>query len=637
MRSRSNPPLRETGRPGCSVARGVARPSPRVRDVRPAARGRPRGREPDAGRARRGGRRQDGAAGVPARAGGGLPRGAGRRVSQSEMELAFAGLHQLCAPLLDRLDRLPEPQRDALRDGVRADAGPAPDRFLVGLAVLSLLSEAAEERPLVCVVDDAQWLDRASAQALAFVARRLLAESVALVFAVRDDASEFDGLPELVVEGLRDDDARELLASVHAGPAGRARARADRRRDARQPAGAPGAAARADGGGAGGRLRAAATRCRSRAGSRRASRGGWCALPAGTRRLLLVAAAEPLGDPMLLWRAAERLGIDPGAAAPAVDAGLLELGQRRALPPPARALGGLPGGLARGAAGRAPRAGGGHRSRRSIPIAAPGIARSATPVPDEDVAAELERSAGRAQARGGVAAAAAFLERAAELTPDPARRARARAGRGAGQARGRRARRRAGAAGRGARRDRSTSSSAPAWTCCAGRSRSPPTAAATRPRCCSRRPRGSSRSTPRSRARRTSTRSSRPLYVGRLADDVGVLEVAEAARAASRRSTARPSDLLLDGLAIADHGRLPRRHAAAQRALSAFRAEGLLAAEALRWLWLATPRRARPVGRRELGAAVRAPRRARPRRPVRWRCCRSRSSPASGCTSTPAS
>ncbi len=121
---------------------------------------------------------------------------------QSEMELAFAGLHQLCAPLLDRLEVLPGPQREALRTAFGLSAGPAPDRFLVGLAVLSLLAEAAAERPLVCLVDDAQWLDRASAQVLAFVARRLEAESVGLVFGTRIPGGELAGLPELVIGGL---------------------------------------------------------------------------------------------------------------------------------------------------------------------------------------------------------------------------------------------------------------------------------------------------------------------------------------------------------------------------------------------------------------------------------------------------
>ena len=133
---------------------------------------------------------------------------------ESEMELAFAALQQLCAPMLDRLDRLPAPQQDALGVAFGLRAGNAPDRFLVGLAVLSLLAEVAEEQPLVCVVDDAQWLDRASAQALVFVARRLLADSVALVLVTRDPGDELEGLPKLALEGLRNGDARALLGSA---------------------------------------------------------------------------------------------------------------------------------------------------------------------------------------------------------------------------------------------------------------------------------------------------------------------------------------------------------------------------------------------------------------------------------------
>ena len=150
-----------------------------------------------------------------------LQHAAGCRIArvaavESEMELAFAALYLLCGPMLDRLDHLPEPQRDALATAFGVQAGPAPDRFLVGLAVLGLLSAAAEEQPLVCVVDDAQWLDRASAQALAFAARRLSAESVALVLAVRTpaDETELHGLPQLSVSGLDDADARRLLSSV---------------------------------------------------------------------------------------------------------------------------------------------------------------------------------------------------------------------------------------------------------------------------------------------------------------------------------------------------------------------------------------------------------------------------------------
>src|SRR3954462_15344711 len=133
---------------------------------------------------------------------------------ESEMELAFAALQQLCAPMLDRLDRLPVPQQEALGGAFGLRGGNAPDQFLVGLAVLSLFSEVAEEQPLVCVVDDAQWLDLASAQALVFVARRLLAESVALVLATRDPSEELKGFPGLLVEGLSNGDARALLGSV---------------------------------------------------------------------------------------------------------------------------------------------------------------------------------------------------------------------------------------------------------------------------------------------------------------------------------------------------------------------------------------------------------------------------------------
>src|SRR6516225_830939 len=137
---------------------------------------------------------------------------------ESEMEVPFAALHQVCAPMLDRLGLLPAPQGDALRTVFGLSVGSVPDRFMVGLAVLSLLSEAAQERPLVCVVDDAQWLDRASAQALTFAARRLDAESVALLFATRQECEDFRGLPELMVGGLAEADARELLTSVVHGP-----------------------------------------------------------------------------------------------------------------------------------------------------------------------------------------------------------------------------------------------------------------------------------------------------------------------------------------------------------------------------------------------------------------------------------
>ena len=195
----------------------------------------------------------------------GQASGAGCRVAravgvQSEMELAFAGLHQLCAPMLSRAESLPVPQHDALRTAFGLAAGPPPDRFLVGLAVLSLLSEVAGERPLICLVDDEQWLDRASAQALGFTARRLGADPVGLVFAAREPGAELAGLPELEVAGLGDSDARALLDSALAGPLDARVARPDHRRDPGESAGAAGAAARAEPGGAGGRVRAARRR-----------------------------------------------------------------------------------------------------------------------------------------------------------------------------------------------------------------------------------------------------------------------------------------------------------------------------------------------------------------------------------------
>ena len=174
---------------------------------------------------------------------------------ESEMELAYAGVHQLLTPMLDRLQRLPGPQRQALRTAFGLSSGPAPDRFLVGLATLSLLADVAEEHPLVCLVEDEQWLDRASAQVLGFVARRLVAESVGLVFAARVPSDELAGLPELVVEGLPEAEARTLLDAALHRAAGRPGPRPDRRRDRWQPAGAVGAAPGVDAGGAGGRVR----------------------------------------------------------------------------------------------------------------------------------------------------------------------------------------------------------------------------------------------------------------------------------------------------------------------------------------------------------------------------------------------
>jgi DNA-binding CsgD family transcriptional regulator len=338
---------------------------------------------------------------------------------ESEMELAFASLHQLCAPMLHRLDRLPDPQRRALEIVFGLSAGAAPDRFLVGLAVLSLVSEMAEERPLLCVVDDAQWLDQASALTLAFVARRLLAERVGIVFAARDVAVELDHLPELEVSGLRDRDARALLESA-------VRFMLDERvrdRIIAETRGNPlallelprGLSATELAGGLGvpgvdalsGRIEQSYVRRLNE-------------LPEQVRLLLLVAAAEPVGDPLLLLRASDSLGIQTAGADTATH-GFLSVGERVTFPHP----------LVRSAVYRSAAAPERRRAhlalaevtdrdldpdRRAWHLAA------ASAGPDEGIALELELSAGRAQARGGLAAAAAFLQRAVVLTGDPARR-----------------------------------------------------------------------------------------------------------------------------------------------------------------------------------------------------------------------
>ena len=339
---------------------------------------------------------------------------------QSEMELAFAGLHQLCAPMLDRAGHLPGPQRDALRTAFGQAAGPPPDRFLVALAVLSLLSEVAGERPLVCLIDDVQWLDQASAQVLGFVARRLAADPVGLVFAAREPGGELAGLPELEVGGLRQSDARALLDSALAGPIDdrvRDQIVAETRGNPLALLELPRGLSPAELAGGFGLPGVAPLSERIEESFRRQLE----ALPEPSRRLLLLAAAEPYGDLPLVWRAAGRLGIPVRAAAPAVDAGLVEFDARVRFRHP----------LLRAASYRAAsvadrRVVHGALAGATDPQAAPERRAwhraQAAAGPDEEVAAELERSAGRAQARGGLAAAAAFLERAVALTVDPARR-----------------------------------------------------------------------------------------------------------------------------------------------------------------------------------------------------------------------
>ena len=356
-----------------------------------------------------------------------VSRASGCRIERSagvecEMELAYSGLHQLCAPMQSGLKNLPAAQRDALGTAFGLTAGAATDRFLVGVALLSLLAETAEERPLVCVIDDAQWLDHASAQVLGFVARRLLAESVAMIFAVRDprEDRELGNLPVMVVDGLSDVDARALLDSATLG-------RLDERvrdRIVTESNGNPLALLELPKGLTAAELAGGFGRPDARPVSNRVEQSFLRrvrSLPPDTQRLLLTAAAEPVGDVTILWRAAESLGIGAAAAAPAVADGLIELGALVRFRHP----------LARSAAYRAASA----RERQEIHAALAAVTDRSTDSdrrawhrahaasgPDESVASELESSADRAQRRGGVAAVAAFLERATELTPDPARR-----------------------------------------------------------------------------------------------------------------------------------------------------------------------------------------------------------------------
>ncbi len=341
---------------------------------------------------------------------------------ESEMELAYAGLHQLCVPMLDQLERLPVPQREALATVFGLSAGPAPDRFLVGLATLTLFAEVAEQQPLIAIVDDAQWLDRASAQLLGFVARRLLAERVALVCATRTGTGDdvLAGLPELQLHGLADSQARALLLdSVH-GPLDAAVCEQIITESHGNPLALlelPRTWRAADV--AGGFGLPDAQPVMSKIEQSYAQR--LLLLPDETRMLVLATAAEPLGSPALLHRAAESLGIDVAAAGPAVDAGLLNIGGRVEFAHP----------LVRSATYRAAAGDDRQRVHRALAEATDAAAdpdrrawhrARAAPRPDEEVATELERSADRAQARGGLAAAAAFLTRAAELTPDPAQR-----------------------------------------------------------------------------------------------------------------------------------------------------------------------------------------------------------------------
>jgi DNA-binding CsgD family transcriptional regulator len=506
---------------------------------------------------------------------------------QSEMELAFSGLGQLCAPMLYRIDRLPEPQRDALRTAFGLAGGAAPDRFLVGLAVLGLISDTADEEPLVCLVDDAQWLDQASAQALAFVARRLVAESVALIFAVREPSDEqnFAGLPQLVVGGLDDDDARALLASVIRWPLDEQ----VRDRIVAETHGNPLALLELPRGLtpaqlAGGFGLPSVTALPSRIEESFARR--LAPLPADTRRLLLLAAAEPLGDSAVLLRAADRLGIKAEAADAAESEGLVEFCVQVTFRHP----------LVRSAIYRSGSPEQRREAHRALAEATdPQVDpdrrawhfAQAAPRADEGVASELERCAERAQARGGLAAAAAFLERSAALTLEPGRRA-ARALAAA------RAMAQSGAFD-GAQRLLSTAEAGPLDALQhAGADLLRAQIAF-----------ASNRGSDAPQLLLKAARRFEPLdaglaretyleavwaamFVGRLASSAGLLETAQAACAApASPHPPRAADLLLDGWATVLTQGHPVGAPRLKLALGMFRSESLSTEEELRWLQLA--------------------------------------------------
>jgi DNA-binding CsgD family transcriptional regulator len=340
--------------------------------------------------------------------------------AESEQELAFAALQQLCGPVIAGRDCLPLPQQAALGVAFGTGGGPPPDRFLIGLAVLGLLSEAAEGQPLLCAVDDAQWLDRASAEILAFIARRVQAEGIALVFATREPDGQFQGVPGIVLSGLSREDAQALLESALPSPmdaAVRARFIAEARGNPlallelpRDPGILEVAA------GLRVRLTGSVSSHIEESFQHRVE-----LLPDDTRLLMLLAAAEPLGDSSLLWDGAERCQLSTQAGAAAEASGLLVLGPQVMFRHP----------LVRSAVYELASPEERRRVHTALADATdPGSdpdrrawhRAQAALGPSDDVAKELDDSAGRAQARGGLAAAAAFKARAAILTRDPVRR-----------------------------------------------------------------------------------------------------------------------------------------------------------------------------------------------------------------------
>ena len=341
---------------------------------------------------------------------------------ESEMELAYAGLHQFCLPMLSRLGALPEPQQSAIGVAFGMSGGPAPDRFLVGLATLGLLAETAEKQPLMCLVDDTQWLDDASCQVLSFVARRLAAESVGMIFAIREglDRGQFVGLSEVRLAGVADADARALLATVVPGRLDervRDRIVAETRGNPLALLELPRGMTTAELAAGFGFPTADGVEARLEAHYVQQMRG----LPLPTQRLMLLAAADAVGDVTTVRRAATKLGIDTDAAALNSGNQLFEIGTRVRFQHP----------LVRSAVYRAASAKQRQAAHRALAEATDVNAEPdrrawhrahATPGPDDEVADELENAAGRAQARGGFAAAAALMERSMSLSLDSVRR-----------------------------------------------------------------------------------------------------------------------------------------------------------------------------------------------------------------------
>ncbi|MFR9794775.1 helix-turn-helix transcriptional regulator [Streptomyces sp. MS06] len=510
---------------------------------------------------------------------------------QSEMELAFAAVHQLCAPMLDLLDRLPGPQRDALGTAFGLRSGPPPDRFLLSLAVLGLIAAAAEEKPLVCVIDDAQWLDRVSAQVLAFVARRLTAEPVVCVFAVRDaddgpgDGAQAWGLPEIRLGGLDDEDARKLLRTAIPGPLDERvceRIVAEARGNPLALLELPRGLTHAELAGGFGLPAPQALSGRIEDSFRRQLER----LPSDTRQLLLLAAAEPLGDPVLVWRAAARLGIGAGALAAAAAARLIQFGTRIRFRHP----------LVRSAVYRAASAKERMCAHEALAEATDAEAlpeqrawhrAHAAAAPDEEVAAELELSAGHAQARGGLAAAAAFMHRAVMLTPESARRAEraltaAHAEQKAGAAEAARELLAVAEAGPLDERQHARAGllrAEIAFTAHHG-NLAPPLLLDAAKRL---------ESLDARLARETYLQTlSAAMFAGRLAHGCGLLEIAAAARAAPPApGSPGAADLLLEALSRYLTENSVAAAPAMNRAVNAFLGDGVCAEEELRWLWLA--------------------------------------------------